>query len=143
MNVIEKNKNSLTKVYLIGDSSAVPNKVIQQLKSIGLSDSQIERVSGSDRFQTSIAIAKKFNVGTDHVIFANGHQFIDALPATPFAAMIQAPIILTRTDEIPYAVSQWLQRDVKNVPQFYFVGGETVISSQNRINIQNLILSKY
>lgn len=133
----------LSKVYLIGEKDVVPEKVVAQLKNIGIAESAIVRVAGSDRYRTSINIAEYFGLKKDHIIFANGEQFIDALPGTPFAAKIGAPIILTKANETPYVVSNWLQSKVLTVPHFYFLGGDIAISQSNRTKIQTLILERY
>ena len=43
-------------VYVIGGDKAVSNSVINELKSMNI---YVERISGNDRYQTSLEIAKK------------------------------------------------------------------------------------
>ena len=56
----------------------------------------VTRLSGQDRFQTSIAVALQAFTGNQlqNVIVASGYSFPDALAASPLAAKLKAPIIL-------------------------------------------------
>ncbi|WP_044749191.1 cell wall-binding repeat-containing protein [Bacillus alveayuensis] len=136
-------KLSVTKVYLIGGNNVVPEIVRKQLQNIGISSSKIVRIEGSDRYRTSVEIAKFFKVNTEKLVFANGEKFIDALPGGPFAATIDAPILLTKADEVPYPVKDWLQTSVSNIPQLFFLGGDAVITANTRVTIQNIVLKNY
>ncbi len=46
------------KVYLIGGENSISKEIEQQLKSLNIS---IERISGSDRYKTSLLLAQKLN----------------------------------------------------------------------------------
>ncbi|WP_081447552.1 cell wall-binding repeat-containing protein [Bacillus coahuilensis] len=102
---------------------------------------QVERIAGSDRYRTSIEIAKKFFASPDNILFANGDVFIDALPGSPLAAKLNGPIILTKANEVAYPVEQWLSSSFKSIPTTYFLGGNQVISEETRVNIQTIILA--
>jgi putative cell wall-binding protein len=139
--ILKKNPNA--KVYIIGSTGVVPSKVEDQLKGIGIASDNINRVAGEDRYRTSIEIAKRFVEDPSKIVFANGESFIDALPGSPFAAMMEAPIILTKSDSLIYPVEKWIQNDVSEIPQIYFLGGNTVITEKARADIQRSILEKY
>ncbi|AEE96913.1 cell wall-binding repeat-containing protein [Mahella australiensis] len=85
------------------------------------------RISGQDRFETAVAAAKKYYPLTSTVILAaNTNDFADGLAANMLAGTLEAPILLTNTDEIPAAVDKYMMHaGVKNV---YLLGGPTVIS---------------
>lgn len=135
-------KNSTAKkIYLIGAENAVPNNVQKQLKAIGYSDSNIVRVAGSDRYRTSIEIINHFNLNTDNIVFSNGEEFIDALPGTPFASTINAPIVLVKPNTTPWVVENLL-KTTTTVPKLYFLGGNNAITQLNRTNILNVALKK-
>jgi putative cell wall-binding protein len=136
-------KLSVSKVYLIGGTNVVPEIVKKQLQTIGISSSKVIRIEGSDRYRTSVEIAKFFKVNTEKLVFANGEKFIDALPGGPFAATIDAPILLTKANEVPYPVKYWLQTSVSNIPQLFFLGGDAVITPNTRGAIQNIVLKNY
>lgn len=134
-------RSGIKKIYLIGAEQAVPAIVINQLKSLGISNSNIVRVAGSDRYRTSIEIINHFKLNTDNIVFSNGDKFIDALPGTPFAAKMNAPIVLTQHETTPWVVSSFLQNK-SSFPNIYFLGGENAISSLNRLNIIDLAIKE-
>lgn len=136
INFLKKHKN--VKVYLIGGNNVVPNKVINQLKEIGIT--KVERVSGSDRYKTSTAIAKKFPMDNNSIMFVSGESFIDALPGGPLAAKVKSPIILTPTNHVSWTVTNWINKNVNGIPSVYFLGGNKVISPDVRLTLQRIII---
>ena len=65
----------------------------------GVSD--IKRLYGSGRYETSLDIAKKLhdiNGNFNHVIIAYGENFPDALSGGYLAAQTNAPIIILKND---------------------------------------------
>jgi len=88
-----------SQVYVIGGVGAVSEGVKEQIKSLAsLSDDKITRIAGSTRYETSLNIAKYFNLDTDTVVFANGEGFADALSGSVLAAKHKAPTILVNGD---------------------------------------------
>ena len=136
INFLKKHKN--VKVYLVGGENVVPNKVINQLKEIGIT--KVERVSGSDRYQTSTAIAKKFPMDNKSIMFVSGESFVDALPGGPLAVKMKSPIILTPTDYVPWTVTDWINKNVNGIPSIYFLGGNKVITPDVRLTLQRIII---
>jgi putative cell wall-binding protein len=137
-----KNKK-WNKIYIVGSQSAVPSIVENQLLNLGIKKEQIERIAGNDRYQTSVEIAKRFNFTQQNAIFANGKSFIDALPGTPFAALIDAPILLIEAEKVPYVVQKWVSSLDWNSPKFYFLGGSTVITESTRYSLFKTLLENY
>lgn len=61
----------------------------------------IERISGSDRYATAVAVSKKnFPSGAKTVIIASGLDYADALTGVPLANALGAPILLCSKNEI-------------------------------------------
>jgi putative cell wall-binding protein len=88
--------------------------------------SQISRFSGNDRYGTSFDIFKNNWASCDYAVIATGEQFPDALSASPLAKKYNAPIILTRLNELSVdAENQLKKTGVKNV---FLIGGEGVVS---------------
>ncbi|MBO1913833.1 cell wall-binding repeat-containing protein, partial [Microvirga sp. 3-52] len=79
------------KVVILGGESAISAKVAGQLKAAGLT---VERISGSDRFETAAKIASEME-SSDKVVIANGMDFPDALSVAAHAAKSGMPILLT------------------------------------------------
>jgi len=86
-----------------------------------------KQLSGADRYQTALKIAQEGWTTSNSAIIARGDDSADALAAAPLAyAKGKAPILLTKTNEIPAGVLQELKDlGVKNV---YIVGGIGAVS---------------
>ncbi|WP_052144754.1 cell wall-binding repeat-containing protein [Halalkalibacter okhensis] len=124
-------EKNIKKVTIIGGESAISNQVRSQLNQIGVNE--IERISGPNRFATSVQIANRYKdtFDSNQVFVASGSSFIDALPASPLAAMQKAPILLTNRDSVPDSVGQWMKEN-NHVNTLKIVGGTSVISSSTR-----------
>ncbi|WP_299742914.1 SpoIID/LytB domain-containing protein [Rossellomorea sp. y25] len=130
-------ENSINKVTIIGGQSAVSSGVERQLMNLA---SDVSRVYGDDRYQTSLTIAEKYSSEFEEktLFFARGDIFIDALPASSLAAAMKSPLILTRKDALPDNVATWLdERTV--LADTYFLGGKGAISASVRQDIQQAL----
>jgi stage II sporulation protein D len=127
----------VTKVYIIGGTAAVTNNVSTDLAKLGITN--IERIEGQDRYETSVAIAKKFSFDMSNVFFARGDIFIDALPGAALAAQYNAPVLLTRQSSFTIAPKTWL-KSLKNRPKIYYLGGTAAINNAVRAEIKNTLL---
>lgn len=86
-------------VYIAGGHGVVSESVKNTIKSIaGLKDENIIRLSGQDRYETSLSIARHFNLDSNTVCFATGEDFPDALAGSVLAAKLNAPILLINDD---------------------------------------------
>ncbi|MCP8615986.1 cell wall-binding repeat-containing protein [Salirhabdus salicampi] len=136
-------ENGITKVTIIGGNGAVSANVESQVKQIGITD--IERIAGSNRYETSIAIAKRYTSQFDksEVFFASGISFIDALPGSPLAAHANRPIVLVdRKEQLPEVLATWLEQDITIEPKLVFLGGNGPIPEHVRLNIMMKALNK-
>lgn len=65
-------------------------------------EAQIQRVAGSDRYDTASAISVLgFGATADTVVIATGAGYADALSASALAGAYDAPLLLTRPDALP------------------------------------------
>ena len=71
-------------VIIVGGESVVSKKVENSLQSIN-TKSDVKRISGEDRFETSVNIAKEIGT-TDSAVIANGYNYADALSISAIAA---------------------------------------------------------
>lgn len=126
-------EKQVKKVTLIGGASALSNSIVEKLKSMGITN--IERVSGGTRYDTSIAIAKKYGFDTSNVYFAQGRVFIDALPGAVLASYQNAPVVLTDVAYLPDVSKQWLQ-SLGTRPSVVYLGGNGAISTTAREQIK-------
>ena len=85
------------------------------------------RISGKDRYLTSVEVAKTLEFENSNLFFANGDVFIDALPGSPLAAAMGAPVILTQKEKLPESVSGYLDEN-KAAQSMYLLGGTGAIS---------------
>ncbi|MEM5017575.1 cell wall-binding repeat-containing protein [Metabacillus indicus] len=118
----ELTRLDVTKVIIVGGTGAVSADVEKELKGMGL---RVSRISGSDRYATSAKIAEK--IGTyGPVTLATGLSFADALSIAPIAAQMEMPILLTRKDSVPGAVSTFIKN--WEVDRTYIIGGPGAIT---------------
>ncbi|WP_034578922.1 cell wall-binding repeat-containing protein [Kallipyga massiliensis] len=72
------------------------------------------RIEGEDRYETAVKIAKEQypnGLVNKTVILATGQNFADALTANGLTNIYQAPILLTKTDNIPESVMAYLKAE--------------------------------
>ncbi|MBQ7247004.1 MAG: cell wall-binding repeat-containing protein [Lachnospiraceae bacterium] len=83
---------------ILGGTGAVPAAIDDIILSI-VPDAKIDRVSGKDRYDTSVRIAERFFSLPDCIALATGEKFPDGLTGGSLAYPIGAPLILTYDSE--------------------------------------------
>ncbi len=125
------------KVYVLGGTGVVSEYVANDLEAIAGS---VERISGSDRYGTAIAIAKKIvNIkgGISRIYFASAKDFPDALSISPVAALTDGVILyMPATGSIPKAVADFAKST--GCSTVYVIGGKSAISAQGEKSIRSL-----
>ena len=86
------NSAALSKAYIIGGTGAVSKGIADQVK--GMFKSTV-RVSGKNRYETSIEVAKKFFKDPKTLTLAYGLNYPDGLCGGPLAMAYNSPLILT------------------------------------------------
>lgn len=110
------------KVTIIGGTGVISQDVENHLKNVmGL---RVERISGSNRFDTAVKIADRLENVSGVAYVVNGRNFPDALSISPVAAYEGSPILLTESNTIPSATSSRLS----NYDYFYVIGGKNAVS---------------
>lgn len=113
------------RVIIIGGEKAINKSLKQDLEA---ADYIVDRISGSDRFQTGVKIAEEvlaLNPAQKEIIIAKGLDFPDALSSASHAANEGIPIILTLDDRLPKSVQAFL--DKYEINKSIVVGGEKAI----------------
>ena len=87
---------------------------------------QVNRIEGADRYETAVQISKQGWESADTVIIVRGDDFADALAAAPLAYQYDAPILLTRTDELHTSTKQEIKR--LGASHAIIVGGKSAVS---------------
>ena len=124
-----------------GPGRGVGTAVLDALKGAGIT---AERVSGSDRFGTSVVAARRATPGVmpglgRTAIVASGDVFADALVAGPFAAYGSHPVLLTAPDELNDGVAGYLsEADIEHV---VLMGGTAALASSVETSIEGLGVS--
>lgn len=114
-----------TEVYIVGGVGAVSDTVKMEVEiAAGLNDSNVVRISGSDRYNTSLEIAKYFNLNSDTAVIATGENYPDALAGSILAAKNNAPIILLDSDSS--IQKDYLEKSSYN--KLLVLGGTGVVS---------------
>lgn len=114
-----------SKVYIVGGTGAISDSIKDQVKNIAnLPDDNIVRIWGQDRYETSLNIAKYFDLNSDTVTFASGENFPDALAGSVYSSKFNAPVILIN-DNI---TNQKEYIDSKAYTNQVIFGGSGVIS---------------
>lgn len=89
---------------------------------------QTQRISGLNRFETSVNISKMTYDKADTVVLVNGYNNADALTAAPYANSLKAPILLIDKNSVPSVVKEEIKRlGAKNV---VIIGGDGVVTNK-------------
>ncbi|WP_051254738.1 cell wall-binding repeat-containing protein [Halobacillus kuroshimensis] len=112
------------KVIILGSTGAVSERVENQLNDMNLSS--VERIGGSDRYETAALIAESLNSDSGEAVIATGRNYPDALAAAPYAARQGVPILLTRPESVPEVTLKALT----NTATAHVIGGTGVISEE-------------
>lgn len=87
-----------------------------------------ERIAGNDRIETAIELSKKQFKKADTVLIVRHDIYPDSLTSTVLAKQLNAPILLTPSNELDNRVAKEIKRlGVKNV---VIVGGENSVSKK-------------
>lgn len=124
-------------IIIVGGPNSVSDAVKLELNAF---DSNIERISGVDRYETSDKVARRV-VGITGIknkaVIASGEVFPDALSISSFAAKNGYPILLVKKNDISPAVRTAMS-DLR-ITGTYIVGGENTISKATEKNITGVL----
>lgn len=119
-----------TDVYVVGGEGVLHNSLLDQIKTLA-PNSQIQRLGGSDRFETLAQILNKFYPNPAQIYVANAFEFADALSGSTLAAEHNAPILLVnpRSEDLPKSIKAYLEILYNNKvqPQVNVLGGEGAV----------------
>lgn len=121
---------SVTKTYVIGDSSIIDDSVYNQFTNP-------ERIVGVDKYERNIAINQKFSndFNPNSICLATGEGFADALTGAVYASRENAPIILVKNSSSSANTKSYYQNRYANADKVYVFGGTAVVSDKV---VQNL-----
>lgn len=122
-------------VILMGGTSVIKEEVATKLTALGKT---VTRVGGTSRFMTSVEMGKTYFSGAETAVIANGLSFADALAAVPYAATLNAPILLAGHDDVHDGVLTYLKNSL--LENFHYIGGPLAISNNVKDQMENSFL---
>ena len=124
-------------IDIIGGYGAVGRSVSNRLENY-FNLSNFSRISGENRYSTSVNIAKRFN--SDVAIVASGENFPDALAASSLSQKLNAPILLVSRNNVSNEVQRYLIDN--NIKKVIILGGENTISSEAQETINFVLINR-
>lgn len=122
----------MKQIYIVGGDKAVSKDIENVLVAYG----KVDRISGENRRETSIAIAEKF-FGTGEkagaAILAYAKNFPDGLCGGPLAAALNIPMLLTSDGKTVEAETY-----AADIDAGYVLGGEKALADQSVIDVFGL-----
>lgn len=95
---------------------------------------KVDRLGGSNRYQTAANVATKNWEKADNVILVSGEGYADALSASLLAQKLDAPVLLTGKDGLDGDTNKAIEKlGAKNV---YILGSEGVVSKNIQTSLE-------
>ena len=88
-----------------------------------------ERLVGSDRFDTSVIVARRFFSSPSLVGLASGASFADALSGGALLGRVEGPLLLTAPGELSPVVATYLEGNRSSIEDLFVLGGQTAVAS--------------
>lgn len=129
--IISSSKN----VILAGGSQSISDNLEKFVRS--KPSKNVERISGKDRYETAVEIARTFSGNSDICIYANGTKIEDALISAQLSGYKNAPIILVNDKNISESAKDYLKNN--KIKKNIFVGGENSISDETIKTVHGLV----
>jgi putative cell wall-binding protein len=100
-----------------------------------------ERIAGADRWETSVAVARKAASSARTVVVVSGHDanLVDGLVAGPFARSLGAPVLLVQHNGLPEATRAELLR--RRADRAFVVGGPGAVGDATVAQMRALGIS--
>ncbi len=122
----EINRLGAKNIYIIGGFNSVDASIEKYLKDKGLN---IIRISGNDRYDTSIKLAKELNKENklSKLVLVNGEKgLVDAVSMGAVSAKEKMPILLINETDDMKAIEELI--DNKDISKSYVVGGDSLFN---------------
>ncbi len=129
---------NVQQVYVVGGEGVISSTAFSQTEAL-VGAGNVERLGGSNRYDTARLIANKFFPAPTKVTLACGGDFPDALAGGVNAARQEAPILLVNTGTIPSEIEAYLTDKRNSLENIIVYGGKAVINDSVIIEAENLI----
>lgn len=121
-------------IHVVGGSAAVSDTVLEEIRR--LTDADVSRVAGVDRYGTAAAVARSAPAGSPAFV-ATGEAPWDALASAPMVAASGGTLLLTRTDQLPLVTAEALDHLVTS--DITVLGGTEALSLPVELEIARRI----
>ena len=126
------NKLKPKKIIIIGGDSTIGKALEQELKSYA----EVERVSGKNRIETSLEIARRTDIANKKEVFlVNGYSEADSINIVSVSSRDGIPVIFTAKDRMSASAKNMLKS--YGVNKVTIVGGNSTVS----LSIENELKS--
>ena len=119
---------NIDSVTIVGGEISVNQSVKNQIEN--LTKKRVTRLSGVDRYESSVEVAKRVNANPAEVITTSGEVFADALVSSTVAQKIKAPILLVKKDVLPLSVREYM-KDTNSIYKLTTIGGYNTVTKNN------------
>lgn len=124
------NNNSISKTYIIGGTTVIPNYISNLQKNPC-------RLKGSNRYSTNEAIFNNFkdslNLSTGYM--ARGNAFPDALSVSPLAGKNSSFVFLCNENELESPLENMINANRKSIDKMYILGGSEFITNNTLMDL--------
>ncbi|WP_377887470.1 cell wall-binding repeat-containing protein [Alkalihalobacillus sp. R86527] len=115
--------------FAVGGTGVIGDDVLGELP-------KAERLAGSDRYETSVAIAEYFGRDSQSLNLATGTSYADALTGSVLAAKFSEPMVLTQKSHLASTTADYIKKNDKY--NFTIFGGTGVVEKSVEEEIMEL-----
>ncbi len=119
-------------IIILGGTGVVSQGIENSLKQNGYT---LQRLSGKDRYETSIKTAEALE-NVSEIVISNGEGFAGALSVAPVSGKNNIPVILVSRDSVPDVVQAYVKKH--NIKTTYVLGDKTIISEATASKFPNV-----
>lgn len=141
-NIVVRKDGKITRTILVSSEDA---QLVEDLKLVLVGEKNVvDLVAGESRFTTAVEVSKQLvaeGETVDAVVLVGEDAIVDGLAAAPLAKKEEAPILLTKKDELTAETEKEMLRVLGNNlanKTVYLVGGEARISNELEAKIAKL-----
>lgn len=128
---------SIEKVSNIADTAN--NVIVGGVSSVNIPSIKAERLSGTDRYGTSAALATKYFAKSENIVLASGKDYPDGLSSISLFKKYQMPILLSDKMTLPTSISKYLKDNDSKLG--VIVGGSNSIADSVRNDVKAIVES--
>jgi cell wall-associated protease len=135
-------KYQFSRSYVIGGTAAISKELLKVLPNP-------TRISGADRYETTIAIHEYFKEQYNEIqgyFFTTGRNFPDALAGGILSARTDMPILLVDPKRLPQPVKSYLEESGASDRSdliFRIIGGKAAVSTDVKWQIDQIFYDQY